>query len=83
MQQQYSQYQASDGRRLNSTATLTENIVDNGGLETMYRAFRMNPGSGLALPELGLSSDQLFFLASAGHARAHAPLARSQYAPRL
>ncbi|KAL9971396.1 hypothetical protein ACROYT_G023916 [Oculina patagonica] len=56
---------------LNGDKTLGENIADNGGLKLAYKAYQNwlanndENGPDSARPELGLNSDQLFFLSFA------------------
>jgi predicted metalloendopeptidase len=73
---QYSSYQVLPGVYVNGNLTLGENIADNGGVKTAFRAFEnhLHPGGLLAaeerrqvlaapskmMPEL--SNEQLFFL---------------------
>ncbi|XP_048581138.1 endothelin-converting enzyme homolog isoform X2 [Nematostella vectensis] len=61
---QYNTYSAF-GKNLNGSQTLNENIADNGGIKMAYEGYkawtRENSAEG-ALPGLGLSVDQLFYV---------------------
>lgn len=62
----YSQY-TINGEHVNGQLTLGENIADNGGLHTSYRAYQMwLDQQGLSkedkLPAVNLTAEQLFFV---------------------
>ncbi|XP_048681395.1 endothelin-converting enzyme 1 isoform X4 [Caretta caretta] len=64
MVEQYSSYTVN-GEAVNGKHTLGENIADNGGLKAAYRAYQnwvKKNGNEEALPTLGLSNNQLFFV---------------------
>lgn len=61
---QYSQYEVY-GQKINGNQTMNENIADNGGIKLAYEAYKTligQEGSEGALPALGLTEDQLFFV---------------------
>ncbi|XP_039223530.1 endothelin-converting enzyme 1 isoform X1 [Crotalus tigris] len=65
--EQYGNYSVN-GEAVNGKFTLGENIADNGGLKAAYRAYRnwvKKNGQEPSLPALGLTNDQLFFVAFA------------------
>eukprot|EP00731_Ephydatia_muelleri_P014445 Em0008g165a len=61
---QYSQYEIF-GYNVNGNLTLGENIADNGGLETSYRAYRdiVSTTTSPLLPNVNYTQDQLYFIA--------------------
>uniref|UniRef100_A0A8C8S0I0 Endothelin-converting enzyme 1 n=1 Tax=Pelusios castaneus TaxID=367368 RepID=A0A8C8S0I0_9SAUR len=64
MVEQYSNYMVN-GEAVNGKHTLGENIADNGGLKAAYQAYQnwvKKNGNEEALPTLGLSNNQLFFV---------------------
>ena len=56
--------------QINGQLTLRENIADNGGIHTAYRAYR-NVMKGKSEQHGGYSGDQLFFIA---YAQVYTPL---------
>jgi len=67
--QQYSNFEVF-GKKINGHQTLNENIADNGGIKLAFKAYKTlveKEGTEGALPGLGLTEDQLFFV---GFARA-------------
>jgi putative endopeptidase len=79
---QYSKYKVGD-RHVNGTLTLGENLADNGGVKTAYRAFlnhsRVNGAESLPLIQ-GIDADQLFFI---GYAQSWCELRRPGFAEML
>jgi endothelin-converting enzyme/putative endopeptidase len=64
--EQYGQYEAVPGQRVNGRLTLGENIGDLGGLEMAYSAYRRHVAQRGEPPVRdGLTGDQRFFLAYA------------------
>ncbi|XP_022085466.1 endothelin-converting enzyme homolog isoform X3 [Acanthaster planci] len=64
MVDQYAKYDV-DGNYIDGKMTLGENIADNGGLKSAYRAYQdwiKEHGEEKPLPALGLSHRQLFFV---------------------
>jgi len=62
--QQYSEFEVF-GKKVNGNQTLNENIADNGGLKLAFKAYKTlvdKEGTEGALPGLGLTEDQLFFV---------------------
>ena len=55
-------------KQINGQLTLGENIADNGGIHTAFRAYR-DINLNVSLPVQGLTNDQIFFL-SFGQVRA-------------
>ncbi|KAK2564719.1 Endothelin-converting enzyme 1 [Acropora cervicornis] len=65
---QYSQFEVY-GQKINGNQTMNENIADNGGIKLAYEAYKTligQEGSEGALPALGLTEDQLFFVGVIG-----------------
>ncbi|XP_068727130.1 endothelin-converting enzyme 1-like [Montipora capricornis] len=61
---QYSKYEVY-GRKINGNQTLNENIADNGGIKLAFDAYKTlveREGTEGALPGLGLTEEQLFFV---------------------
>lgn len=61
---QYSQYEVY-GKKINGNKTKNENIADNGGIKLAYKAYEalvQKEGTEGALPGLGLTEEQLFFV---------------------
>lgn len=61
---QYSQYEVY-GKKINGNQTKNENIADNGGIKLAYKAYEtlvQKEGTEGALPGLGLTEKQLFFV---------------------
>lgn len=78
---QYSQFDVY-GKKINGNQTLNENIADNGGIKLAFRAYKTlveKEGTEGALPGLGLTEDQLFFV---GFARAWCSLYKKKAAYR-
>jgi putative endopeptidase len=64
--QQYSNYEAIPGRKVNGELTLGENIADLGGLKLAFMAYRESrKGAASMTVADGFTEDQQFFLASA------------------
>ncbi len=60
--EQYSAYSPVPGYPINGELTLGENIADNSGLATAYRAYQISLGGKPAPVIDGLSGDQRFFM---------------------
>ncbi|XP_068738142.1 endothelin-converting enzyme 1-like, partial [Montipora capricornis] len=61
---QYSKYEVY-GQKINGNQTLNENIADNGGIKLAFNAYKTlveREGTEGALPGLGLTEEQLFFV---------------------
>jgi len=61
---QYSKFKVY-GQQINGNQTLNENIADNGGIELAFEAYKTlvdKEGTEGALPGVGLTEDQLFFV---------------------
>ena len=62
VQDQFSQYEAVPGVKLDGALTSGENIADNSGLAVAYKAYRLSLG-GKEAPVLdGITGDQRFFM---------------------
>lgn len=61
---QYSDFEVF-GKKINGNQTLNENIADNGGIKLAFQAYKTlvgKEGTEGALPGLGLTEEQLFFV---------------------
>lgn len=64
LSQQYSEFEVY-GEKINGNQTLNENIADNGGIKLAFNAYKKlmeKEGTEGALPGLGLTEEQLFFV---------------------
>ncbi|KAL9969775.1 hypothetical protein ACROYT_G022032 [Oculina patagonica] len=64
LSKQYSQFEVF-GKKINGNQTLNENIADNGGIKLAFNAYKKlvaKEGTEGALPGLGLTEEQLFFV---------------------
>ncbi|XP_078355594.1 endothelin-converting enzyme 2-like [Oculina patagonica] len=64
LSRQYSDFEVY-GKKINGNQTLNENIADNGGIKLAYNAYKTlveKEGTEGALPGLGLTEEQLFFV---------------------
>ncbi|KAJ7354732.1 hypothetical protein OS493_030508 [Desmophyllum pertusum] len=61
---QYSDFEVY-GKKINGNKTINENIADNGGIQLAFNAYKTlveKEGTEGALPGLGLTEEQLFFI---------------------
>lgn len=64
LSEQYSKFEVY-GKKIDGNQTLNENIADNGGLKLAFKAYKSlvaKEGTEGALPGLGLTEEQLFFI---------------------
>ena len=64
--EQYNNFEAIEGHKVNGELTLGENIADLGGVTIAYNAMKMSNKGKEPAPIEGMSQDQRFFLSYAG-----------------